>query len=253
MTAALAYERVRITTIRSTWIMAVLSFLLPFGIASLVVSSSGGQTDPSGQPIEGSVDWLGAFAFPLTLTAILVSVVAAQAIGQEHRFGIIRLTLTTFPRRGSAIAAKIVVVSVASALLTLVSYAASWTALLVQGHPSPAEGAGPDATFFLRGIVFIVLWGLSAFALAGITRQTAIGIAIPIVSGLIVENILGALLSERAEWFVRIMPWSTGSRWATESAEGLGLPVGWAALGVFGIWVAIGLAAQIALFLRRDA
>ena len=51
------------------------------------------------------------------------------------RSPLIELTLTTFPRRGSAIAAKIVVVSVASALLTLVSYAASWTALLVQGHP----------------------------------------------------------------------------------------------------------------------
>ena len=73
--------------------------------------------------------------------------------------------------------------------------------------------------------MFVVLWALSAFALAGVTRQTAIGIAVPIVSGLIVEQLLMALLVERAGWLVKNLPWSSAGRWGQElsSPQGGGI------------------------------
>ena len=65
--------------------------------------------------------------------------------------------------------------------VTAASLAGSWLALVLRGFPSPPEGvASPDSTYVLRALVFMLLWALSAFALAGITRQTAIGIAIPV-------------------------------------------------------------------------
>jgi ABC-type transport system involved in multi-copper enzyme maturation permease subunit len=157
--------------------------------------------------------------------------------------------------------AKLVVVVGAALVVTLVSFLGSAIGVTLRGHPTPpADLVAPDATYLLRGAVFVALWALSAFALAGVTRQTAIGIAVPIVSGLIVEQLLMALLLERAGWLVTNLPWSSAGRWGQElsSPQGGGMfgtevSVGWAALGVFAVWVAVFLAAEVVAFLRRDA
>jgi ABC-type transport system involved in multi-copper enzyme maturation permease subunit len=98
---------------------------------------------------------------------------------------------------------------------------------------------------------------LSAWAIAGITRQTSLGIIIPVVAGLIVEPILGAVLGDRAEWLVKILPFSSAGRWAESGAidGGVGdsLPVGWEALGIFGLWVLVLVVIEAVLFTRRDA
>jgi ABC-type transport system involved in multi-copper enzyme maturation permease subunit len=261
VTAALRWEWVRITTVRSTRICLALALVLGAGLGYLGSNPSYENFDDSGMPVgEPTVDWYGAFAFPLLLMVVVASVVAAQAIGQEYRFGLIRLTLTAFPQRGRILAAKVALVVGASVVIALLSYLGSWIGVALHGFPTPpANVVAPDSTFFLRGVVFVVLWALSAFALAGLTRQTAIGIAVPIISGLIVENILQTLLSERARWLVDVLPWSTATRWASTVPEvepGTTLdmpPVGWAALGVFAVWVVVLMAAQAVAFVRRDA
>jgi ABC-2 type transport system permease protein len=259
--AALRYELVRVRTVRSTWIGLGAAFVIALGLGFLIATPNEFY-DESGTLVGTSVDWLGAFTFPLSVTAIAAAVLASQAIGQEYRFGIVRLTLSAFPRRARVLTAKLVVVALLSVAVAALSLLGSWLALVLRGFPSPPEAvAGPDGTFFVRGLVFMVLWAFSAFALAGITRQTAVGVAVPIVSGFIVEQILGVVLSERAEWLVRILPWSTAGRWAQTPVDvtdvggggGLDLPVGWAALGVFGVWVVVLLVGQVVLFLRRDA
>ena len=49
---------------------------------------------------------------------MLASVLAAQSIGQEYRFGLIRLTLTAFPDRAQILVAKLVVVVGAALVVT---------------------------------------------------------------------------------------------------------------------------------------
>jgi len=259
--AALRYEWVRVTTVRSTRL--VLGFVLVLS-ALLAWLSTGPQAiyDETGTEIgTAPIDWWGAFGGPLGLTAVLAGVVAAQAIGQEYRFGLIRLTLTAFPDRVQILVAKLVVVVGAAIVFTLVSYLGSAVGVTVRGHPLPPDDAvSPGSAYLLRGVVFVVLWALSAFALAGVTRQTAIGIAVPIVSGLIVEQLLMALLADRALWLVSNLPWSSAGRWGQElssprggSLFGQDVSVGWAALGVFAVWVAVFLAVEVVAFLRRDA
>jgi ABC-2 type transport system permease protein len=263
VTAALRYEWVRISTVRSTRICLVLAFVLSAAFGWLA-SAPHESFDETGQPVGPStVDWWGAFVGPLTITAVLASVVAAQSLGQEYRFGLIRLTLTAFPRRGQALVAKSVGVVGACVVLTTLAVAGSWLAVTVRGHPTPPQDlASPGSPVLLAlGLVFVTLWGLSAFAIAGITRQTALGIAVPIVSGLIVEQLLGALLRGRADWLITILPWSTAGRWlqqpSVDTGDGstpeLSLPVGWAALGVFAVWVVVFLVVETVSFLRRDA
>lgn len=253
MMAALRFETVRVLTVRSTWISLVVTLLGVIGLAYL-------GTVPSEEPNgETTVLWWNAFAQPLLLAAILSSVVAAQNIGQEYRFGLIRLTLTSFPQRGAILTAKAISVVVMGVVFALVSYLGSWIAVALRGFPLPPDSASaPDPTFLLRGVVFVVLWSLSAWAIAGITRQTALGIALPIVLGLIVEQILGAVVGESAPWLLAVLPWSSASRWSATPADVSGdgsvfIPVGWAGLGVFAAWVAVFVAVEVWSFLRRDA
>ena len=266
MIALLRYEWVRISTVRSSKICLVLAFVIAAGLAYLIAQPSE-IMDSEGTLSSGPIEWWGAFGYPLTFTAVLASVVASQAIGQEYRFGLIRLTLTAFPSRSQVLVAKIAVSVVGCLALVAASYLGSLLGVTLRGHPlPPSDVVTPGSAYLLRGAVFVALWGISAFALAGLTRQTAIGIAVPIVSGLIVEQIVGAVLRDRAEWIVKVMPWSTASRWFQEpvsadpSAGGGGtgfglddLPVGWAALGIFAVWVAVLVALEVVAFLRRDA
>ena len=264
MTAALRYEWVRISTVRSTRVCLILTLLLSALLGYGAANPHHDFDDQGNELARVSVDWLGAFGIPLSITVVLASVVAAQSIGQEYRFGIIRLTLTAFPRRAQVIAAKVAFVVLTGVVFALVSFVGSWFGLLARGFPTPPEGAvAPTPSFFLRGIAFAVLWALSAFALAGITRQTAIGIAVPIVSGVIVEQILAATLSEKASWLTDHLPWSNAGRWSDveRTSSGIGAPpdlvhsppVGLAALVVFGAWVIVFLVVETVLFLRRDA
>jgi ABC-2 type transport system permease protein len=263
MIAALRYEVVRVRTVRATWICLIITFVGVTGLAYLASSPVilNGSVDSQGNVTgEAVVMWWDAFSQPLVLTAILASVVAAQNLGQEYRFGLIRLTLTAFPQRGRILVAKAISVVVVALVFTVVSYAASWIGVTIHGYPVPPDAsAAVDSTFLLRGAVFLVLWSLSAWALAGITRQTAIGIAVPIVSGLIVEQILGAVLRDRASWLVDVLPWSTAARWASVPAPDDApdfvshAPVGWMALLVFGGWVLAFVVLETVSFLRRDA
>jgi ABC-2 type transport system permease protein len=259
--AALRYEWVRVSTVRSTRISLVLAFLVVGLLAWAGSAPTYNEFGPDGPVGPPTVAWWDAFAQPLLLAAIFAAVVASQNIGQEYRFGLIRLTLTAFPQRSHVLTAKLVSVVATGLVFTAVSYAGSYAALLVRGYATPPPESPPaDATFLLRGAVFMVLWALSAWALAGLTRQTAIGIAVPVVSGFIVEQILGGVLADKAPWLQDILPWSTSTRWfVTSSAFGGDdptvhvPPVGWAALGVFGVWVLVLVVLEIVAFVRRDA
>ncbi len=252
MIAALKYEWTRFWTVRSTYIMLGLSLLLSAGLSWLIVQATSSSNGGDGGP-PAEINWFTSFSAPMTFAAVLASVLGAQAIGQEYRFGLIRLTLTEFPNRITIFIAKTVMVVFAGVLIALVSYLGSWIGLALHGRPTPPAGVTiPDSTFFGRGVVFVVLWALSSFALAGITRQTAIGIAVPIVSGLIVENILMGFFFQKATWLVSHLPWSSASRWAGDSGF-VDAPGGWSALATFAVWVAIFFIAELVVFMRRDA
>ncbi|MDQ1247304.1 MAG: type transport system permease protein [Actinomycetota bacterium] len=244
--AVVAYEQRRIRTIRSTWIILVVTLALAAAIAALTAGLA--NIDPvSGQrgaPVPMR-DVLAAVSNPIVL--IPVSVLAAMAFGGEYRFGLIRQTLTAFPRRTRVFLAKMWVASLwmlailVLAALVIVAVAFGFRSNLIF-EPLTVENLGIVG----RSLLFGIGYCLYAFALVVITRNQALSIVILIVWTLLVESLLTGFLAGRWEWLPQALPMSAGSRFV--AGEDLLL----SAAVFFGLLVALLLIAW-AVFTRRDA
>lgn len=130
MKAALAYEWIRLRTLRSTWWMLGISLIVT---ALLTLAFSGLILDlqaASGQGVSGTE----AFIVVLTrsvLTPVVAGLIGVFAIAHDLRYGTIVTTLLVTPRRIVALAAKALVVSSAAATLALANLAVAWVAGLV--------------------------------------------------------------------------------------------------------------------------
>lgn len=249
--AVLTYERRRIRTIRSTWIILILTLLLTAGVTALVIAAGNIDQD-TGQELgnaTGDQVMSGVFSGSvLILTLVPLVTLAAMAFGGEYRFGLIRQTLTAFPRRTPVFLAKLLVVVgyvVAFTVLAMALVLAATQILRTNVEPVPdwaSLGSGMG-----RALAFAVGYCLFAFALSVITRNQAIAIIIPIVWAIIVEQVLLGFLANRFEWLPKVLPISSG---ATFVAGGQDM---WLGAGVFAGWLLAALIAGWILFTRRDA
>jgi len=257
MIGVLRYERLRLSTIRSTWIMAGVAVLVAAAISFLITYFASGNefvsTIPFGPAAENTDGPpLGILnAGTLTFSAIFLGVVAAQAIGQEYRHGIIRLTFTQFPKRNRVMLGKLLVILVflivAAIVVLLGFYLGGQLGAVLQGK-SVTFDAGNDIPLSIRAVLFVVLYGFFGFALTAITRNLPIGVVIPIVLALLAETLL-ILIAGLANWtwVADVLPFTNGQAAILTSGEV------WRHIGVFALWSLGLLAIGWVLFDRRDA
>lgn len=248
MTGELRYEWVRISTIRSTWALIGLAMLVPAGLALFVSWLVGNLGDGAGGPPEGE----GGLAGFLPLTAAVLCAIGAAAFGQEYRHGLIRITLSTFPRRTPVFLAKTLMVA---AVIAIAAVLAITTIVLGQALGGVIAGTGAtwDETAWgasgVRALLYIVIFVLIAMALTALSRNQPVGIITPIVLAVLVEPIIGAIAFVQGwTWMDWVLPFSGGAAAvSTDGAEA------WGHLAVFGGWfLAIAIPAWV-LFVRRDA
>lgn len=244
--AVVAYEQRRIRSIRSTWVIFGVTLLLAAGIAAAVGALA--NIDPeSGQRVgQGAMrDVLSAINNPIVLVPI--AVLAAMAFGGEYRFGLIRQTLTLFPRRTGVFLAKLwVSVLWMFAFLVVAAVVVVGVAYLFRSNIVFDPLTSENLLYVIRALVFGVGFGLFAFALVVITRNQALSIVILVVWTVVVESLVAGLLANRAEWLVEAMPISAGA-----SFVGGADMIRNAAIyfGVLAAFIIVGWA----LFTRRDA
>ena len=247
MTSALRYEWRRITTVRSTWIMAALAVLVVVAFAALIASftDTGAGFSPEGDPMT-TPGTLAMFvnAFVVQLAAVFLSVVAAQAIGQDYRHGMIRLTLSAFPRRSRILAAKLIMVLLTTLVVGAVAFLLAALVMLLIDQP-PVDMTAVH--IMLKGLAILMLYCTIAFALTILTRILALGVIIPVVVALVVEQILVAIsfLTER-EWVARLLPFQRA--FGDLSWDG-----GWSGIGILAAWAVGLMAVAWVVFKRRDA
>jgi ABC-2 type transport system permease protein len=180
LTGALASELIKLRSLRSTWITALIA--VSFGLALSLVdvshtahnwprlnASDKAQFDPVGQSLSG-------FAFAVLAFGVL-GVVAA---GGEYATGLIRTTLTATPRRTVAYAAKTLVTGglalVLGELAAFVSFFSGQAVLAGRhldvslGHPGVLRAVSCAGLYLF--VVTMVGYGLGA-----VIRHTAGAIA----------------------------------------------------------------------------
>lgn len=208
--STIGYENTRISTIRSTWVILAITLVLTGGITALAASFA--NLDPAtgerGAPVAMS-QVMNTISSPIVLVGL--SAMAAMAFGGEYRFGLIRLTLTSFPRRTSVFGAKLLVVVVwllafllLSAVVMVGVSALFRDSVIFEPFSTSTLGA------LLRSLLFGLAFCLFAFAFVLITRNQALSIIIPLLWALLVEQLLTGFLGSKYEWLPKVLPMTSG-------------------------------------------
>jgi ABC-type transport system involved in multi-copper enzyme maturation permease subunit len=249
MIAMLRYEWRRITTLRSTWILGSAFLLVTMGFAYLgaFVLPSATLEGPEGsrESLKQSLSSIVTTGTNL-VSAVFLLTIAAAVFGHEYRYGLIRLTLTEFPRRAPVFVGKTAMLLAWMTALFLVSAGLCWLLALLAGDSVNGEATGEVMSAVGRSLLFVLGVALIGFAITALTRNLALGVVVPLVWGAVLESLLSALLSTKTPWLVDALPFRNG----LELAAGENLPHSWL---VFGAWVVALVAAAWLAFERRDA
>ncbi len=272
MRAALAYEWMRLRTIRSTYWLIGLCWgfqLLWTMVIAWRLPSSGPLS--GGEDTIASMLTLGASSgiAPL-LMAYVVGIVGVFSMGHEYRHGMIRATLTAVPSRTAVFSAKVITIGIVAAGVAVGSILIGLLSAVTFGVDLPDGSAIGKLT--LGVVLFVVLFTWTGFAYAALIRNQTAAVAMLMLIPSVVESIIRAVvLSIKAAsddpsgkgggvTILKYLPYDAGGQLYTRaSINDLFSFFGYHpfhALGggiVFGVFTAVLLAASYALFIRRDA
>ena len=273
MRDALAYEWRRIRTVRSTWLLTVLSLALT-ALPAVAI----GLNPTTGTPVSRGESFrvLGdqeAYALVLTagaqLAPLLMGLLGAFAFGHEYRYGTMRTALTALPVRDRLAAAKVLVVALWAAAVGVLGVGVSALVLLVvrggRYQPGVSLTEATTVRVALGVVLYVVLIALLGLALGWLFRNVPAAVTVLLVTPLVVEPLLRGLLSlqalEPVSGIGRYLPYGAGSRlYAYSSRIDPEVPAAFRNdLGPLagGLTLALVVAALVAvahvLFRRRDA
>lgn len=200
----------------------------------------------------------------LMIGQAVVAIVAVLAIGNEYSTGMIRTSLAAMPSRLSMLAAKAGVLSLALAVVGVVTVGGSLLAgrlimpnqgfTAAKGYTLLSLADGPTQRAAVGSVLYLVLIGLLALGVATIVRESAS--AAGIVLGLLyIFPIITHVVTD-PKWqkhIQQIAPMSAGL--AVQATTGLDrLPIGpWKGLGVLAIWAAVAMIGAALVLRLRDA
>ena len=254
---AIRSEWIKLRTLRSTWVTAVITLFLTTGVGTLVTVIT------SNPKYFGSGSWKMAI-LGASFGQIVVAVLGALVITGEYSSGQIRSSLAAVPRRSRLFWAKALVMAVWSFALGAVSILLIW----VLSTPLIGERATSLTNHEFLGYVWgtglaYAGIGLMALGLGFLLRSTAGSITV-VSSLLFILNIPLSIASNFWSWAGKALyltpsvtisavtdPFSVQSNWAA------GSPAPWishsAAVAVFAAWVLVPLLAGWIAFTSRDA
>ncbi len=219
MRGVIAYERVRATTLKSTYVFPLIGAAVAWA-ASILFIADGARVD------EVNIsEFIGQAFTPLS--AVFLTIPFAQTFGHEYRDGTIRLALSEYPQRSRLFAAKLVVPAAIAFIATVITVVGI-TGIALAG-PSffyvEITGFSSIAGVAIREPVFMVLWGLLVAAITALTRNMAAGIAGVLIWGLVLENLLTLFLIDRVPAIVDWLPIARGFGWVRTGDPALIVPM----------------------------
>jgi ABC-2 type transport system permease protein len=255
---AMDSEFAKIRSVRSTFWTLLICLLVSVGISVLIAAVTSANWDSLSDSSKATMD-MSAVVAGVYFGVLVTGVLGVLVVSTEYGTGMMRTSLTAFPRRGTLFAAKAAVLTLVVLLLGLViafaSYAVASPFYTKHGVDlSLGQAANLRALFAVP--VYLTLIALMGFGLGFLLRHTAAAISglvgllfvIPIIT-----NFLPGTIGKDVN---KIVPSNAGSAMmATHASTTSGAPT----LSPLGglitllIWAAVLIIPAIALFRRRDA
>jgi ABC-type transport system involved in multi-copper enzyme maturation permease subunit len=283
---ALASEFTKLRSVRSTyWTLGALFIVsVGLGIAITAGTAANFANNPGNKAgFDATQASLGAF---FELGQLIIAVLGAMVITSEYSTGMIRTSLTAQPRRGVVYAAKAIVFTAVTLVISIVTAFIAFfvgqaiysskgvSASLFHTVTIPASAnvncnpGGCTATFsgtdvitastVLTAIIgtalFVTIVALIAFGVGSIVRHTAGTIAI-VIAFLFIVPILEQTLPNDWRWdIMRFLP-DAATRVISVTVGGTNIHLwsAWPQLGVTAVWAVVLVGIGAYLFRKRDA
>jgi ABC-2 type transport system permease protein len=176
---AIGYEWRRINSVRSTWILTgtVLAIAVITGLGTLLAGVTIHGVAINGQPIRTLADTVDGY-IPAGL--LLLTILGAQAFGQEYRYGTIRPTVQAFPRRWQLLGAKMTMVALVTAVTAAIC-AVAVSLIAAVGFRSHVHGGFLEPTQLRAagfGMLYLAAVAVLAVALSAVTRSTVLAVVL---------------------------------------------------------------------------
>ena len=249
MIALIRSEWLKLRTVRSNITMTCFAVALPLLITLLTMAFKNIDSIDN-RAVSGVLLGSGS------LSILLFGIIGVLAITQEYSQGTIRLTLAANPRRTKVYVAKGIVLAILSGGLTafviLVGNTAGEAILDSRGAVGKLSNDKMGQAY-LGMIVLSILVSLLGMAIGTLTRNPPSAVAALVLWPLLLESLIGGLLSVIVnDQVFKWMPFQTGmSALQLDNSE---IDFGrWGSVGYFGLWIlALSLFAHT-VFKRRDA
>lgn len=251
-------EWIKFFSVRSTaWVLGV-SIVVMVGFSLLMAVGMSAATDPEltgGQPMPADPTiGIMVATFGYSIGQIVLVVLGVMRISGEYSTGQIRSSLAAVPRRLPVLAAKAVVVAVASLAVGLVAVALATlvTTPILEPNGLAVDLSDPDAQRALLGVpLYLMAVALFSLGVGAMLRHTAGGIA-AVIGVLLVLPIIGQINIDFLQDIAPYLPSTAGERLITgDLAESVLTP--WQGYLVLLAWVAAALIGAAVLLRRRDA
>ena len=284
LAGTLRSEFTKLRSVRSTYwtIAAVVVVSVGFAaIAGLAIANNIHNNPVNKAGMDTTQASLGAF---FELGQLIIAVLGVLVITSEYSTGMIRTSLTAMPRRGTVYAAKLIVFTTVTLVVSLITSFISFfvgqaamsgsgvTASLFHSVTIPANGVqngppnnvtfsgtivispGTVLTAILGTALFVTVVGLIAFGLGSIIRHTA-GAITSAIGLMFVIPIILQLLPDTWRWdIVRFFPDAAGRVLSvTVGQHNPHLWSAWPQFGVTLVYAAVLVGVGAYLFRTRDA
>lgn len=197
MTVLIGAEIRKLTTTRSTWWLLGALAALSGGLAGAMLFA-GYALDYAGAAPGVREGAQLVYKQPAATLYVIPLVVGTLLVTREYNTGTIVPTLLAEPRRGAVYGAKVLGGAAASAVC------AAAAVVLTVAVGATVFAANGDETFLTDGavvstlagtLVSLALWGLMGVGLGALLRNQAAALTIVLVATLLLEPILGIVLS----------------------------------------------------------
>jgi ABC-2 type transport system permease protein len=256
-------EWIKLRSLRSTVWSYVIVIVIALGMSLIMsvalMSGMTGGADLADLPAEQQIALVvQSSTFGVAFGQLVAGVLGVLVISGEYTTGMIRSTLTAVPRRSPALAAKSVVLFVATFVVgVLAALGAFAVASVIVAQEGVSVSLLEPGVFLpmLGSALYLALIAVFALGVGTIIRSSAGGIAAVLGLVLLVPTVLQMI---PAEWPGEVIPYLIGN-------AGLGIfgsATAWPADGALGAWVSVlivigwvvaAMVGALALLKRRDA